>query len=118
MISIEAINIRKTIQKNIDPFTSEEVLQHCSKLYSPGMRLDSPEITPLNNDLSNLPEILLQVGSDELLLSDSTGLADKLHSAGAKVKLEIRDSMWHVWHMYQYLPEAEEALQNIKTFHN
>jgi len=103
-------------KKDIDPFTSKEVLEYCNTLYSPDIPLDSPEISPLFNNLSNLPEILLQVGEDEILLSDSVRLFEKIRSIGGKIELDIWEDMWHVWQMYIELPESDYALEKIKLF--
>ncbi len=100
----------------IDPFTSKDVLYHCNKLYSPDIPLDSPKISPLFNNLSNLPEILLQVGEDEILQSDSERIFEKIKSQNGRINLEVWDHMWHAWHLYIDSPEATQAITNIKSF--
>ena len=103
-------------RETIDPFTSKDVLFHCNKMYCSELPLDSPEISPLFNDLSNLPECLFQVGDHEILLSDSVRLFEKLKPINENTELEVWDSMWHSWHMYIDLPEANEAINKIKHF--
>ncbi len=57
------------------------------------------------------------VGSDEILLSDSTRLAEQAQAAGVEVTLEIWPGMWHVWHIFTpYLPEAKQAIAAIGAF--
>ena len=101
---------------DIDPFTSQEVLTHCCKLYAQGKDLRSPLISPLYADLSGLPPLLIQVGDHEILLSDSLRLAEKIKQCEGVVSLKVWDSMWHTWPLYPGLPEAQEAIEEIRDF--
>ncbi len=76
-----------------------------------------PGISPLFADLTGLPPMLVQVGSDETLLSDSTMLADRAEAAGVTVDLDVADGMWHVWQfLAPTLPEARMALDRAAAF--
>ena len=76
-----------------------------------------PGISPLFADLAGLPPMLVQVGSDEMLLSDSTMLAERAESAGVEVDLDMADGMWHVWQfMAPMLPESRSALDRAAAF--
>lgn len=101
---------------DIDPFTSIEALKYCAALYAQGADLRAPPISPLYADLSGLPPALIQVGDHEILLSDSTRLADKMNQSGSHATLKIWDGMWHVWHYYADLPEAQQAMEEIRDF--
>lgn len=101
---------------DIDPFTSIEALKYCAALYAQGADLRAPPISPLYADLSGLPPTLIQVGDHEILLSDSTRLADKMNQSGSHATLKIWDGMWHVWHYYADLPEAQQAMEEIRDF--
>lgn len=105
-----------TTRTEIDPFTSEEVLRHCAQLYAQDEPITNPLISPLFADLSSLPSTLIQVGDHEILLSDSVRLAENAGRAGCQVSLKIWESMWHVWHYFADLPEAQEALEDIRAF--
>ena len=77
----------------------------------------SPFISPLYGNLAGLPPLLIHVGDDEILLSDSTRLAERACSAGTDVTLEVWPRMWHVWHFFApYLPEANRAIRRIGDF--
>jgi acetyl esterase/lipase len=77
----------------------------------------SPLLSPLYGDLRGLPPLLIHVGSDEILLSDSTRLAERAQAAEVEVTLEIWPDMWHVWHIFTpYLPEAQRAIAAIGAF--
>ncbi|MEM7342727.1 MAG: alpha/beta hydrolase [Chloroflexota bacterium] len=101
---------------DLDPFTSYEVLIHCANLYAQGADLQSPLISPLYADLSNLPLMLIQVGDHEILLSDSVRLADKINQGETVATLKVWDAMWHVWHYYAELPEADQAIEEIRDY--
>ena len=105
-----------TTRAELDPFTSKEALIYCAQLYTQGKDIRLPLISPLFADLSGLPPMLIQVGDHEILLSDSVRLADKANQSGSVAKLKIWETMWHVWHYYANLPEAEQAIEEIRDF--
>lgn len=77
----------------------------------------SPLVSPLFADLHGLPPILIQVGSDEIMLSDSTRFAAKARQAGSDVTAEVWDGMWHLWHNFApFLPEANRAIAHVGHF--
>jgi acetyl esterase/lipase len=59
---------------------------------------------------------LLQVGTREILLSDSTRFAEKAQAAGVKVTVEVEDGLIHVWQMFPDVPEAQSAVERIGAF--
>ena len=76
-----------------------------------------PLISPLFADLHGLPSTLIQVGSDEILLDDSTRLEEKLKSAGVNVDLQIWEGMWHIFQCFApWFPEAGQAVNRIGRF--
>ena len=61
--------------------------------------------------------MLIQVGSIEMLLSDSTSLAQKAKEAGVKVRLSIYEEMFHVFQMGELmLPESKLAWEEVGKF--
>ena len=103
-------------RKEIDPFTSRESLERAARWYANGADPRQPLLSPVFADLRALPPILLQVGDDEILLSDSVRVAERIGEAGGRVELRVWAHMWHTWPMYVGLPEAEEALEEIHEF--
>lgn len=76
-----------------------------------------PILSSLRMDLQGLPELLVQVGDHEVLLSDSTRLTERAKAAGVQVELEIWENMWSVFHFLAYmLPEAQQAITKIGKF--
>ncbi len=75
------------------------------------------EHRPLEVDLSGLPPMLIQVGDQEILLSNSTRLAEHAKHCGVACQLEIHTSRWHVFHLQSfYLRSAVKALQTLGAF--
>ena len=100
-----------------DPFIKPAWLQYMANLYIANNDSDLPLISPIYADLNNFPPLLIQVGSDEILLSDSIRLAERARKAGVDTTLEIWDNMWHVWHFFAgKMPEANTALNHIGSF--
>ena len=65
-------------------------------------------------DLEGLAPMLIQVGSDEVLLSDSTQLAERAGAARVEVTLEVWPEMIHVFQIFQdMLDEARAANARI-----
>src|SRR5688572_20148692 len=66
-----------------------------------------PLAAPLHGDYAGLAPFYLQVGGDELLLDDSTRVAEKARAAGVDVKLDVFPGMQHVFQAAAgNLPEA------------
>ena len=102
---------------SVDPMFRADDMPAVSAYYAPKEMLDNPLVSPLFADLRQLPPILIQVGDEEILLSDSTRLSDRLSAAGGAVTLEIWPGLWHV---FQYgagrYPEAQRALGGAGRF--
>ena len=76
----------------------------------------SPEASPLFADLVGLPPALIQVGTREILLSDSCRLEAALRRAGVAVELAAWDGLWHGWQLQYRVPEANRALDDLAAF--
>lgn len=77
----------------------------------------APLASPLYADLHGLPPLLIQVGTDELLLDDATRIAARARAAGVEVKLEVWDGMFHTWQAWgNMFPEASRARAYIGEF--
>ena len=82
-----------------------------------GSRSAPPLASPLFADLRRLPPLLIHVGSDEVLLDDAIGLAERAKAAGVDVTLDQWDRMIHVWHWFlPLLDEAQSAIDSIGGF--
>ena len=100
-----------------DPWLKADQLPDLVNLYlgeSSGM---PNSLSPINVDLLGLPPILTHVGEDEILLSDSLRLHQKLEDHGVNSELTIWPKLWHVFHcMGDNLPQARQAISQVGDF--
>jgi len=76
-----------------------------------------PFISPVYADLKGLPPLLIHVGSDEMVLSDSETVAKHAKRAGVPVTLFVGEGMWHGWHFFaSYVPEAKAAMRAVAEY--
>ncbi len=102
---------------DVDPMLKEPFLHEAASMYAGECPLTDPGVSPLFGRLDDLPPTLIQTGSDEILLDDTTRLAERLESAGVDVTVEIGDDLWHVYPAFAgYMPEATAALTRAGTF--
>lgn len=77
----------------------------------------NPYISPAFGDFHEFPPVMIQVGSFEMLLSDSQMAADKCREAGVRYRLSVFEGMFHVFQMGMGLiPESREAWEEIGKF--
>lgn len=74
-----------------------------------------PEYSPVLADLTGFPPTLVQVGSNEILRSDSELLAKNMIKAGTFAKLEVYQGGFHVFQQLP-LPRATHAIENAAQF--
>ncbi|MFK7843574.1 MAG: alpha/beta hydrolase [Sphingorhabdus sp.] len=72
-------------------------------------------VSPLFAPVDRLPPMLVFAGTDEMLLSDSLRLKQKVDEIDAPIELRAYDRMQHVW-MLLPIPEAKRALDEIVEF--
>lgn len=77
--------------------------------------LKNPYISPLFGDFTGFPPVYIQVGDNEILLSDSVELHRRLVEANVSVKLDCFEGMWHVFQMSPF-KTAYEAMDKIAEF--
>lgn len=100
-----------------DPWFRPDEVEVVVRYYCPNEDVRNPLLSPVFANVAGLPPTLIQVGDDEILLSDSTRFADKLRTAGIEVELEVFPEMWHVFQLFVgKMPEAKAAIQKIGTY--
>lgn len=101
----------------IDPLTTYQDLQKAASLYACNLGVDHADVSPLFCDPTGFPPLLFHVGGLEVLLSDSTRLADRARSAGVPVELKVWDDLWHVFQAWAAeLPEGRASIAEIGSF--
>ncbi len=86
-------------------------------MYLGGADSRDPLASPLFSDLSALPPLLIQVGSDERLLDDARQYAERAARAGSQVQLEVWEGMHHVFQVdVAHLRTSGVALDRAAAF--
>lgn len=85
--------------------TCEPVLQarwttKAATLYAGQESLRNPLLSPVFGNFQGLPPLLIQVGSQEILLNDAERLASAARKAGVTTQLEVFNSLWHVFQVH------------------
>lgn len=117
-LDVAGTGASNTTKDGIDPILSLPSVMPSRELYRDGADPDDPLLTPAAHaDLTGFPPLLLQVGTNEILLDDSTRLAERARDAGVDVILDVTDDVPHVFQTYTaVLDEAGEALARAAFF--
>lgn len=104
-----------TERADIDPMLAPDYISAIRSAFAPGGDYTSSRLSPLFGDFTGFPPTLIQVGSNEILLSDSTRLRDAMQEAGVTCRLEIWRDMWHVFQMFP-IRQAGRAMDHMGWF--
>ncbi len=116
-VDLEGLGDSMTTKAAVDPMVQREGLQKMAAAYLAGQDPRTPLAAPLYANLSGLPPLLIQVGTAEALLDDSSRLAERARKAGVHVTFEPWEDMIHVWQAFaSMLPEGREAIERIGEF--
>lgn len=100
-----------------EPVLNIESLSEWAAAYADRSKHRDLLVSPVYADYQDFPPLLIQVGSEEVLLDDARMIAEKAKAAGVDVSLSVYEGMWHVWHTFgTSLPEARVAFEEIKQF--
>ena len=101
-------------RESVDPIVSPQVARRYAAAYLAEADPRDHRASPLFADLTGLPPVHIQVGSDEVLLDDSLMLARRLRDAGSPVDLDVWPHGAHVLPFFHgQIPEAQQALESI-----
>ncbi|WP_377001202.1 alpha/beta hydrolase [Bordetella pertussis] len=75
--------------------------------------LGPPPASPLWDDLSGLPPIVVHAGAHDITLDDSHTLAARVRAAGGQVQLQVFPGMCHHFQIYEALAEAQESIDAL-----
>lgn len=117
-VDVEFTGESMVTRASVDPMISPGSISNISKLFlGPDGDPKDPLASPLLGDLTGLPPVLIHVGDHEVLLDDSTRMAEKIKAGGGEAELDIWPEMIHVWHASAgYVPESDEAIAQIGTW--
>ncbi|OBF30857.1 hypothetical protein A5724_22880 [Mycobacterium sp. ACS1612] len=100
-----------------DPLLDPAYLRASAASYLGSAAPEDPRASPLFGTTSSLPPLLIQVGTDEILLDDSRRFADAVAKSGGTVELEVWQGMHHVFQLnVVQLTSARRALDRAAEF--
>lgn len=116
-VDLEGLGTSMTARSAQDPMVQKDGLLWMAGMYLAGKEARTPLAAPIHADLKGLPPILVQVGSAETLLDDSTRIAERLHAAGVAVRLSVWPNMLHVFPLFApILSEGRDGCREIGGF--
>ena len=79
----------------------------------------NPAISPVFGEYHGFPECFFVAAKNEMLLSDTLTIAEKINAAGGKAEVFAEHEMFHVYPiLVEACPEAKEANKKIVEFMN
>ena len=79
----------------IDPMLNPAWSRQCAEAYLDGRDPEDPACSPLYARHEGLPPVLIQTGSDEIIVDDSIRFAERAREAGVDVTLQVFEGLWH-----------------------
>ena len=107
-----------TTRALVDPVLDADYLRKMTENYTAGRELTDPLISPLFGDFEGFPPTYIQVGDNEMLLSDSTMLHKKLIAANVSAKIDVFKGMWHVFQMSPFKTAGEAMEKNAEFIYD
>lgn len=96
-----------------DKFNDDEIKDF--KIEDSDFNYADPKYSPVFAEFEEFPPFLIQVGSNEILKSDSYNLYEKLIRDSVTVTLEEYEDAWHVFQMMPF-KKALRAMDSISKF--
>ncbi|CAN7800206.1 alpha/beta hydrolase [Paraburkholderia hospita] len=115
--NLEHTGISMTNREGLDPLNTKAGLDMLARTFLGNALPNHPMASPVFADVTGLPPIMVQIGENELMLSDAMRLATHLADHRVRVTLEVWPGMFHAWHFSaSILPEAQKALEGSVLF--
>lgn len=108
----------KTLRDADPALWNQDDITNGMKAYADPRDWKNPYVSPIYGDFTKgFPPVLLQVGTREILLSDSVRLYRAIEGAGGDAKLDVYEGMTHVFQSYMVgTPEQSEAFNEMQRF--
>lgn len=113
-----ATGISITRNDKSDAMFYGEMIGKVGAIYAPGESNRHPLASPVYADFRGLPPLRIYASSSEVLLDDSTRVAENARRDGVQVDLRIWDNLIHVWPIFAALavPESKAAVAELVEF--
>jgi monoterpene epsilon-lactone hydrolase len=99
-----------------DPILDAATMPFFRDQYVSIANVADPFVSPIHGHYRGLPPILIQIGTNEILLDDACRAAQRIHESGGRVSCEVWEGMPHAFPLLDVLRESELALSNIGRF--
>lgn len=106
----------RVFNKRADPMLPAHRDSRMHEIYIGDVPPENRYLSPVLASFEGLPPLLGQVGSTEILLSDTVRAAERAREAGVPFFLEIWDEMPHNFPAMGILPESAAAVERIARF--
>jgi len=104
-------------KRHVDPMLTQLMLRRGADAYRGSLAADDRRVSPVFADLTGLPQTLIQVGSEEILLDDARALRDRGHAAGMLIEYQEFAGMWHDFQLFSaVLKTADGAVDDMVNF--
>ena len=100
-----------------DPIVSREMGVGMGRTYLGDGDACHPLASPVRATLAGLPPLLIQVGSEEVVLDDARAIEQNARAAGVPVALEVWEGVVHAWHLYaSAFEQGRRAVEDLSAF--
>jgi len=99
-----------------DPYMTEASLMTFADAYASSAVRHQHTASPLLADLTGLPPLWIEVGSEEVLFDDAAHLHARAVAQGVQATLHVGEGLFHVWQGVPGAPEALAATDRIGAF--
>jgi salicylate hydroxylase len=99
-----------------DPAANRDLLTFMGASYFQRHEPTDPLVSPLFGDLKGLPPLFLTASQGEVLLDDTTRMAERAKSAGVDVTLRLVEDSVHVYTIFPFLPETQTTMDEVATW--
>ena len=99
-----------------DPAANRDLLTFMGASYFQGHEPTDPLVSPLFGDLTGLPPLFVTATQGEVLLSDTTRLAERAQKAGVDVTLRVVEDSVHVYTIFPFLPETKATMEEVTVW--
>jgi monoterpene epsilon-lactone hydrolase len=114
-VAAEAASVTERAQ--LDPLPIAIMIERMGGAYPAGQDPKrTPLASPLYADLHDLPPLLVPVGERKGLYDDAARVAEKVRAACGDVELEVGQGQFHVFPVFDFLPESRAATDRIGRF--
>lgn len=114
-VDLDLQNPQVAKYENKDMALSVNGLRFVAQQWAGNTEYSDYHLSPINGDVSQFRNVLIFIGTRELMYPDTMLFSRKLRKAGIPVQTVIGREMFHVYPIYT-TPESEQALLKIKNF--